>query len=55
MVVEQTFRNRVVAGRSAARDWALRDWGVLRGERGERCSLEQPFYIRRKEYIERLF
>jgi hypothetical protein len=55
MMIEQTFLHRVVAGRSAARDWVWRDWGVLRGERGERYSLEHPFYVRRKEYAERLF
>ena len=54
-MVEHTFLFQAGAGRETAGDWALRDWGVLRGERGEHYSLEQPFYIRRKEYIERLF
>jgi hypothetical protein len=45
-MVEHTFRHnppRRGAERWTVWDWALRDWGVLRGEREERYALEQLF------------
>jgi hypothetical protein len=56
-MVEQTFHLHLP--RRGAEPWtvgdrALRDWGVLRGERGERYTLEQLFYIQ-TTYIEQLF